>query len=105
MCAVREHRREHVGLEPESFQDILDGSRGRTVSTTMAMVRMLQKLLRDKNLGQYIVPIMPDEARTFGMDGLFPQAGIYSPAGQHYKPVDAGTSAPHLTACSSQGRI
>ena len=68
----------------------------------MAMVRMLQKLLRDKQLGRYIVPIVPDEARTFGMDGLFPQAGIYSPAGQHYKPVDAGTIAPYREAEDGQ---
>ena len=92
-------------LEPpplEFFQDMLDGSRGRAVSTTMAMVRMLQKLLREKKLGKYIVPIVPDEARTFGMDGLFPQAGIYSPAGQHYKPVDAGTIAPYREAEDGQ---
>ena len=84
------------------FQDALGGSGERAVSTTMAMVRMLQKLLRDKNLGRYIVPIVPDEARTFGMDGLFPQAGIYSPAGQHYKPVDAGTIAPYREAEDGQ---
>ena len=92
-------------LEPPPlafFQDMLDGSRGRAVSTTMAMVRMLQKLLREKRLGRYIVPIVPDEARTFGMDGLFPQAGIYSPAGQHYKPVDAGTIAPYREAEDGQ---
>ena len=84
------------------FKDMLDGSGERTVSTTMAMVRMLQKLLRDQQLGQYVVPIVPDEARTFGMDGLFPQAGIYSPAGQHYKPVDAGTIAPYREAEDGQ---
>ena len=86
----------------EFFQEMLDGSRGRAVSTTMAMVRMLQKLLREKSLARYIVPIVPDEARTFGMDGLFPQAGIYSPAGQHYKPVDAGTIAPYREAEDGQ---
>ena len=84
------------------FQDMLDGSGERSVSTTMAMVRMLQKLLRDERIGRYIVPIVPDEARTFGMDGLFPQAGIYSPAGQHYKPVDAGTIAPYREAEDGQ---
>ena len=84
------------------FQDALDGSGERAISTTMAMVRMLQKLLRDEDLGRYIVPIVPDEARTFGMDGLFPQAGIYSPAGQHYKPVDAGTIAPYREAEDGQ---
>ena len=84
------------------FQDALDGSGERAISTTMAMVRMLQRLLRDEDLGRYIVPIVPDEARTFGMDGLFPQAGIYSPAGQHYKPVDAGTIAPYREAEDGQ---
>ncbi len=84
------------------FQDMLDGTGERAVSTTMAMVRMLQKLLRDKKIGRYVVPIVPDEARTFGMDGLFPQAGIYSPAGQHYKPVDAGTIAPYREAEDGQ---
>ena len=84
------------------FDDMLEGSGEREVSTTMAMVRMLQKLLRDEKLGRYIVPIVPDEARTFGMDGLFPQAGIYSPAGQHYQPVDAGTIAPYREAEDGQ---
>ena len=86
----------------EFFTDMLEGSGERAVSTTMAMVRMLQKLLRDEKLGRYIVPIVPDEARTFGMDGLFPLAGIYSPAGQHYQPVDAGTIAPYREAEDGQ---
>ncbi len=86
----------------EFFGDMLAGSGGREVSTTMAMVRLLQKLLRDDALGRYIVPIVPDEARTFGMDGLFPLAGIYSPAGQHYKPVDADTIAPYREAEDGQ---
>jgi pyruvate dehydrogenase E1 component len=78
------------------------GSGGREQSTTMAMVRLLARLLRDKSLGRYIVPIVPDEARTFGMDGLFPQAGIYSPAGQRYSPVDAGSIAPYKEAEDGQ---
>ena len=61
---------------------------GREVSTTMAFVRILTALLRDKNLGKFIVPIVPDEARTFGMEGLFRQLGIYSAEGQKYTPVD-----------------
>ena len=77
------------------FRDMTAGSNDRAVSTTMAVVRMLQRLLRHPDLGKYIVPIVADEARTFGMDGLFPQAGIYSPEGQHYRPVDAGTIAPY----------
>ena len=86
----------------ELFADMLKGS-SREISTTMAVVRMLSKLLRDDDLGRYIVPIVPDEARTFGMDGLFPQAGIYSPAGQRYRPVDAGSIAPYREA--EDGRI
>lgn len=86
----------------EFFDDMLKGSRGRPVSTTMVMVRLLQKLLRDTDLGKFVVPIVPDEARTFGMDGLFPQAGIYSPEGQHYQPVDADTLAPYREAEDGQ---
>ena len=92
-------------LEPpplEFFADMLSGTGERQISTTMAMVRLLQKLLHDETLARYIVPIVPDEARTFGMDGLFPQAGIYSPAGQHYVPVDAGTIAPYREAEDGQ---
>ncbi len=71
------------------FKEALDGSQGREVSTTMAFVRILTKLLKDPGLGKYIVPIVPDEARTFGMDSLFRQWGIYASQGQLYKPVDA----------------
>ncbi|MEQ8484308.1 MAG: pyruvate dehydrogenase (acetyl-transferring), homodimeric type [Pseudomonadales bacterium] len=91
-------------LEPpprELFKDMLGGSK-REISTTMAVVRMLSRLLRDPAVGRYVVPIVPDEARTFGMDGLFPQAGIYSPAGQRYRPVDAGTIAPYREAEDGQ---
>lgn len=59
------------------------------MAATMAFVRILNKLLRDKKIGKLIVPIIPDEARTFGMDSLFPQVGIYSHVGQVYEPVDA----------------
>jgi len=88
----------------EMFGDLIAGTEGtdREISTTMVIVRMLAKLLRDADLGRYIVPIVPDEARTFGMDGLFPQAGIYSPAGQQYRPVDAGTIAPYREAEDGQ---
>ena len=85
----------------ELFKDMLQGSK-REATTTMAVVRMLARLLRDKRLGPYIVPIVPDEARTFGMDGLFPQAGIYSPEGQRYQPVDAGTLAPYKESKDGQ---
>ncbi|HYK89058.1 MAG TPA: pyruvate dehydrogenase (acetyl-transferring), homodimeric type [Acidobacteriota bacterium] len=63
---------------------------GREVSTTMAFVRLLRQLLRDKDIGRRIVPIIPDEARTFGMDSLFREVGIYSTVGQLYESVDAG---------------
>ncbi|MCP4642694.1 MAG: pyruvate dehydrogenase (acetyl-transferring), homodimeric type [bacterium] len=71
------------------FEEFQSGTDGRAVSTTMVLVRILTKLLRDKNLGKYIVPIVPDEARTFGMEALFRQVGIYSHQGQLYEPVDS----------------
>ena len=77
--------------DPELFKEFNDGTDGREVSTTMAMVRVLAKLLKDKNIGKYIVPIVPDEARTFGMEALFRQCGIYSHVGQLYEPVDANS--------------
>ena len=85
----------------EVFNGLIKGSE-RPISTTMAVVRMLSRLLRDPELGPHIVPIVPDEARTFGMDGLFPQAGIYSPAGQQYKPVDADTILPYKESADGQ---
>ena len=73
----------------ELFQAQLDGSGEREISTTMAFVRILSALTRDKQLSKYIVPIIPDESRTFGMEGMFRQLGIYSPKGQLYEPEDA----------------
>jgi len=73
------------------FDEFLAGSGGREASTTMAFVRMLGRLLRDPTVGRYIVPIVPDEARTFGMEALFRERGIYSHVGQLYEPVDAAT--------------
>jgi len=75
------------------FNDALVGSQGREVSTTMAFVRILTKLLKDPVWGKYVVPIIPDEARTFGMDALFRAHGIYASQGQLYKPVDADVFA------------
>lgn len=72
----------------EAFQPLLDGSGDREISTTMAFVRMLTILTRDKKIGKNIVPIVPDEARTFGMEGMFRQLGIYSSVGQLYTPQD-----------------
>ena len=67
------------------------GSDGRELSTTMAFVRYLTDLLRNKDFGERIVPIIPDEARTFGMEALFRQYGIYAPFGQLYEPVDSAS--------------
>lgn len=73
-----------------AFATITEGSGDREISTTMAFVRILAVLLKDKEIGKRIVPIIPDECRTFGMEGLFRQIGIYSPVGQLYTPVDHG---------------
>jgi pyruvate dehydrogenase E1 component len=74
----------------EVFKTQLDGTGEREASTTMAFVRMLTALVRDKQIGKRIVPIVPDEARTFGMEGMFRQIGIYASKGQLYEPEDAG---------------
>lgn len=71
------------------FEGMTKGSEGREMSTTTAFVRMMTVLTRDKAIGARVVPIVPDEARTFGMEGLFRQIGIYSPVGQLYAPQDA----------------
>jgi pyruvate dehydrogenase E1 component len=73
----------------EIIEEFYKGTDGRPVSTTMVYVRLLSKLLRDKAIGKLVVPIVPDEARTFGMESLFRQCGIYSHVGQLYEPVDA----------------
>lgn len=72
----------------EAFKPLLESSGEREISTTMAFVRCLSILLKDKNLKEHLVPIVPDECRTFGMEGLFRQIGIYAPEGQLYEPVD-----------------
>ncbi|HTT03327.1 MAG TPA: pyruvate dehydrogenase (acetyl-transferring), homodimeric type [Steroidobacteraceae bacterium] len=74
-----------------AFEPVLEGTAEREISTTMAFVRILTILLKDKSIGKYVVPIVPDEARTFGMEGLFRQIGIYSSVGQLYTPQDAET--------------
>lgn len=76
---------------PEIYQEFYTAGEGREASTTMIVVRILGKLLKDPAVGKFIVPIIPDEARTFGMEGLFRQAGIYAHAGQLYEPVDRET--------------
>jgi len=72
-----------------AFENMLTATGEREISTTMAFVRILSTLVRDKELGKYIVPIVPDEARTFGMEGMFRQLGIYSSVGQLYEPQDS----------------
>ncbi|MCA9396020.1 MAG: pyruvate dehydrogenase (acetyl-transferring), homodimeric type, partial [Candidatus Omnitrophica bacterium] len=73
----------------DEYYEFLKGSGTGALSTTMAFVRLLTKLIRDKNIGRHIVPIIPDEARTFGMETMFRTVGIYAPDGQHYDPVDS----------------
>ncbi|PWK54408.1 pyruvate dehydrogenase E1 component [Pleionea mediterranea] len=87
---VRRPKSEALEVPPmKAFESITKGSNGREISTTMAFVRMLNTLLKDKKLSDRIVPIVPDEARTFGMEGMFRQYGIYSSLGQLYEPVDS----------------
>ena len=104
MKYLQEHRKALGGYFPQrrpkadatpalpplsAFEQVLKGSgEGREISTTMAFVRLLTALVRDKELGKRIVPIVPDEARTFGMEGMFRQLGIFAPEGQKYEPVD-----------------
>ena len=83
------------------FDEFLQGAT-RPASTTMAFVRLLLKLLRAPGIGNHVVPIVPDEARTFGMDGLFRQVGIYSSAGQRYEPVDADNLLYYKEALDGQ---
>jgi pyruvate dehydrogenase E1 component len=78
-----------VAPELDAFKGQLEGTGDREISTTMAFVRVLAALLRDKKLGPHVVPIVPDESRTFGMEGMFRQVGIYSPVGQLYQPQDS----------------
>jgi pyruvate dehydrogenase E1 component len=99
-------RRVYSGAVQVNSQDLYEefykGTEGREVATTMAFVRLLAKLLRDKELGKLIVPIIPDEARTFGMEALFRQVGIYSHVGQLYEPVDRDTLLYYKEAIDGQ---
>lgn len=78
------------------------GSKGKPVSTTVTMIRLLGVLIKDSNLGRYVVPIVPDEARTFGLEGLFRSVGIYSAEGQRYTPVDAESIVPYRESQDGQ---
>jgi pyruvate dehydrogenase E1 component len=84
------------------FKEFFEGSEGREVSTTMAFVGMLRKMLKDPEIGKLIVPIVPDEARTFGMESLFRTVGIYSSIGQKYEPVDVNTPLYYKEAKDGQ---
>ncbi len=87
----RNHHAPALAVPPLStFDAVLKDSGERELSTTMAFVRIMTALIRDKNIGKNIVPIVPDEARTFGMEGLFRSIGIYSSSGQMYEPEDSG---------------
>jgi pyruvate dehydrogenase E1 component len=90
LMPVRRRRADPLPVpDLELFHSQLEGTGEREISTTMAFVRVLAALLRDKSIGSHIVPIVPDESRTFGMEGLFRQFGIYSPVGQLYSPQDS----------------
>ena len=116
MRYMRERRRQLGGFLPKRevlasplktpsedlFKEFYKGTEGREVSTTMVFVRLLSKLLRDREIGKLIVPIVPDEARTFGMEALFRQAGIYSHVGQLYEPVDSDSLLYYKEAKNGQ---
>jgi pyruvate dehydrogenase E1 component len=100
---MRKIRSEPLKAVPtELFDEFGSGTDGRKASTTMVFVRLLSKLLRDKEIGHLVVPIVPDEARTFGMEALFRQVGIYSHAGQVYEPVDMDTLLYYKEASDGQ---
>jgi pyruvate dehydrogenase E1 component len=97
--------RRRQGLEmPEAgvFAEFEQGSGGQAASTTMVFARLLRSLVRDPRVGDRVVPIVPDEARTFGLDGLFKEIGIYSSLGQQYEPVDAGLLLTYRESVSGQ---
>src|SRR5205807_2002438 len=85
-----------------AWTEPLAGSGGRAASTTMAFAAILRSLLRDKTVGKRVVPIIPDEARTFGMDALFREVKIYAPFGQQYEPVDANMVLSYREASDGQ---
>jgi pyruvate dehydrogenase E1 component len=86
----------------EIFEEFYKGTEGRDVSSTMVFVRILAKLLKDKEIGKLIVPIVPDEARTFGLEAMFRQIGIYSHIGQLYEPVDKDSLLYYKEATNGQ---
>ena len=104
--SIPERRATHVPLhlpEDSAYAQVRKGSGKQQVATTMAFVRLLKDLMRDKEFGKRVVPIIPDEARTFGMDSFFPTIKIYNPHGQHYTSVDADLMLAYKE--SEQGQI
>jgi pyruvate dehydrogenase E1 component len=102
---VPKRRRQEAPLRLEfgdTFDEFHSGTENRKASTTMVFVRMLSKLLRDEHIGKLVVPIVPDEARTFGMEALFRQVGIYAHEGQKYEPVDRDTLLYYKEASDGQ---
>lgn len=86
----------------DEYRSMIDRDSGKDISTTMGFVRLLSKLVRDKKIGKNIVPIVPDESRTFGMEGMFKQVGIYAHAGQLYDPVDSDQMSYYKEAKDGQ---
>ncbi len=100
---ARQHAIAPLATPPlEFFKPLLEGSGEREMSTTMAFVRALTQLVRDKEIGKRVVPIVADEARTFGMEGMFRQVGIYAPFGQLYTPVDSEQLMSYREEASGQ---
>ncbi|MBW3599877.1 MAG: pyruvate dehydrogenase (acetyl-transferring), homodimeric type [Planctomycetes bacterium] len=97
--------KQHPKLEVPTLEDYkryLEGTGDKEQSTTFGMVRLMSKLCRDKKIGKHVVPIVPDESRTFGMEGMFKEVGIYAHAGQLYEPVDIGQLAYYKEATDGQ---
>ncbi len=92
----------HPTLETPSLDEYKRFTESLNGSTTMGFVRLLQRLVKDKKIGRHIVPIVPDESRTFGMDGMFGEVGIYAHAGQLYEPVDSDQIAYYKEATDGQ---
>jgi pyruvate dehydrogenase E1 component len=92
----------HLADYAKTMAKLVSKGPGKEMSTTMGFVRLLSDLLRDKQIGKHIVPIVPDESRTFGMEGLFRQIGIYAHTGQHYEPVDSDQIAYYKEAQDGQ---
>ena len=99
-------RRQHGDViripELSLFSQLLKGTGERSMSTTMALVRIMVTIARNKEIGPRLVPIVPDEARTFGMEGMFRQVGIYAPEGQKYTPMDSKDIMPYKEAQNGQ---